>query len=305
MTTPPVSLLGLGRMGEPIARRLLRDLGSLTVWNRTAAKADRLVAEGARLAASPADAAAPITLTVLTDLDDVEALLEGTEGLLAGWTRAGVSSPILVVHGTVSPLALRGLHARLAEAGVSVIDAPVSGGVAGAESGALSVMVGGDTAAIQRARHVLERVGRTVVLAGGPGAGEIVKACNQVVVAATLTALSEAIVLSDGHGIDRDALLTVLGGGLAASEVLTQKRDRWLADDYEGGGSAVNQLKDLRFVAALAAEARLTLPVADAVREAFEETVRHERGTLDHSAVLLTVSERAALQPDDTRRLAP
>ncbi|MFC7926885.1 NAD(P)-dependent oxidoreductase [Microbacterium laevaniformans] len=303
MTTPSVSLLGLGRMGEPIARRLLRDLDSLTVWNRTAAKADRLVAEGARLAATPADAAAPITLTVLTDLDDVEALLDGPDGLLVGWARAAISSPILVVHGTVSPLALRGLHARLADVGVSVIDAPLSGGVAGAESGALSVMVGGDTEAIERAQHILERVGRTVVIAGGPGAGEIVKACNQVVVAATLTALSEAIVLAEGYGVDRAALLTVLNGGLAASEVLAQKRERWLADDYEGGGSAANQLKDLRFVATLAAHAHLTLPVADAIREAFEETVQHERGSLDHSAVLLTVSERAAAQTDGARRL--
>src|SRR3954451_2334512 len=258
MTTPYVSLLGLGRMGEPIARRLLPALGSLTVWNRTPAKAAALSHAGARVAASPAEAAAPVTLSVLTDLGDVEEVLGGEDGLMAGWAAAGVQRPVLVVHGTVSPVGVATLAERLAEAGIDVVDAPLSGGVAGAESGALSVMVGGTDAAVSRAWPVLTLVGSTVRHLGPSGAGETAKACNQVVVAATVTALAEALVLADATGIDRTRLLELLGGGLADSEVLRQKRERWISGDFHGGGSAFNQLKDLRFVAETASAPRPT-----------------------------------------------
>jgi 3-hydroxyisobutyrate dehydrogenase-like beta-hydroxyacid dehydrogenase len=226
MNTPPVSLLGLGRMGEPIARRLLAALGSLTVWNRTTAKASALGAAGPRVARSPAEAAAPITLTVLTDLADVEAVLTGDDGLIAGWAAAGVERPVLVVHGTVSPVGVAALAERLADDGIGVVDAPLSGGVAGAESGALSVMVGGSDDVVGRVWPVLSLIGSTVAHLGPSGSGEIAKSCNQVVVAATVTALSEALVLADAGGIERTQLLELLGGGLADSEVLRQKRDR-------------------------------------------------------------------------------
>ncbi|MFJ3391620.1 NAD(P)-dependent oxidoreductase [Leifsonia aquatica] len=289
-----VSLLGLGRMGEPIARRLLRDLGALTVWNRTRSKADCLAASGAVVAASPADAAADVTLTVLTDLVDVEDLLDGDHGLLAGWAAKGIASPVLVVHGTVSPVAVASLASSLAARGVSVVDAPLSGGVLGAETGALSVMVGGSDAAVEKALPVLRHVGSTVVVFGPPGSGEIAKACNQVVVAATVTAISEALVLADATGIDRGRLLDVLGAGLAGSEVLRQKRGRWLGRDFEGGGSAANQLKDLRFVAQSAQASGVTLPVAATVAGLFDRMVVDDRGELDHTAIELTIAELGA-----------
>src|SRR3954453_3252335 len=245
MSTPGVSLLGLGRMGQPIARRLLTALGSLTVWNRTSAKAEALGHAGARVAARPAEAAAPVTLSVLTDLADVEEVLAGEDGLIAGWAAAGVQRPALVVHGTVSPVAVAALAQRPTKAGFDVVDAPLSGGVAGAESGALSVMVGGTDDAVRRVWPVLSLVGSTVRHLGPSGAGETAKACNQVVVAATVTALAEALVLADASGIDRTELLELLGGGLAGSEVLRQKSDRWRTGDFHGGGSSANQLKDL------------------------------------------------------------
>jgi 3-hydroxyisobutyrate dehydrogenase-like beta-hydroxyacid dehydrogenase len=288
-----VSLLGLGRMGEPIARRLLRARGALTVWNRTAAKAAGLARAGARVAASPAEAAAPVTLTVLTDLGDVEDLLAGDDGLLAGWAATGGPRPVLVVHGTVSPVSVAALAERLAASGVDLVDAPLSGGVAGAESGALSVMVGGDDEAVGRAWPVLSLVGTTVRHLGPIGAGQIAKACNQVVVAATVTALAEALVLADASGIDRAPLLELLGGGLAGSEVLRQKRDRWLGGDFDGGGSSVNQLKDLRFVAEAAAARGLALPVAATLRTVFEQVVADGDGNLDHSAVALSLARHA------------
>ena len=293
MTAPDVSLLGLGRMGEPIARRLLGALGSLTVWNRSGGKADALRGAGARVASTPAEAAAAVTLTVLTDLSDVEAVLGGHDGLLSGWAAAGVLRPVLVVHGTVSPVAVAALAERLAAAGVDVVDAPLSGGVAGARSGSLSVMVGGADEAVGRAWPVLTLVGTTVRHLGPSGAGETAKACNQVVVAATVTALAEALVLADAAGIDRAQLLELLGGGLADSEVLRQKRDRWLSGDFHGGGSSANQLKDLRFVADTAAARGFTLPVAATLREVFEHAVADGEGALDHSAVELSLARHA------------
>jgi 3-hydroxyisobutyrate dehydrogenase-like beta-hydroxyacid dehydrogenase len=294
MNGPQVSLLGLGRMGEPIARRLLASLGCLTVWNRTAAKASALEQAGARVAATPAEAAAPVTLTVLTDLVDVEDVLAGEEGLIAGWAAAAVERPVLVVHGTVSPVRIAALAQRLAGDGIDVVDAPLSGGVAGAESGALSVMVGGAEDAVEHAWPVLSLVGSTVRYLGSSGAGETAKACNQVVVAATVSALSEALVLADASGIDRGHLLELLGGGLADSEVLHQKRDRWLTGDFFGGGSTANQLKDLRFVADIAAARGLNLPVAATLRQVFERAVADGEGELDHSAVELSLARHAS-----------
>ena len=293
MNTPAVSVLGVGRMGEPIARRLLAELGSLTVWNRSAAKAITLRRAGATVAANPAAAATPITLTVLTDLSDVEQLITGHNGLIAGWTAARVKRPILVVHGTVSPVGVAKLAAQLANQGVDVIDAPLSGGVAGAESGALSVMVGGTTEAVTRAWPILQLVGTTVRHLGPPGAGAVAKACNQVVVAAAVTAIAEALVLADASGIDRRQLLELLGGGLANSQVLEQKRNRWLDHDFEGGGSSVNQLKDLRFIAETAASNGLTLPIAAALRCVFEQAVNDGDGALDHSGVELSIARHA------------
>jgi 2-hydroxy-3-oxopropionate reductase len=280
-------------MGEPIARRLLASLGSLAVWNRSTGRSAQLEAAGARVAASPADAAAAITLTVLTDLDDVEELLEGETGLLAGWASRAVLRPVLVVHGTVSPVAVARLASRLAGLGVDLIDAPLSGGVAGAQSGALSVMVGGADDAVARAWPVLSLVGSTVRHLGPSGSGQVAKACNQVVVAATLAALSEALVLADAAGIDRALLLELLGGGLAGSELLRQKRDRWLNGDFTGGGSSTNQLKDLRFVVATAAAHGLALPVASTVRQVFEQVVADGDGALDHSGVELSLARHA------------
>jgi len=294
MTAPDVSLIGLGRMGEPIAQRLLKALGSLTVFNRTAPKTAGLAQAGARVAKTPADAAVSVTLTVLTDLADVEEMLYGNEGLITGWEAGGVQRPVLVVHGTVSPVKVAALAQRLAEDGIEVVDAPLSGGVAGAQSGVLSVMVGGSDDAVRRAWPVLSLVGSTVRHLGRSGAGATAKACNQVVVAATITALSEALVLADASAIDRAPLLELLGGGLADSEVLHQKRQRWLDGDFSGGGSTANQLKDLRFVAETAADHGLTLPVTATLRDVFERAVAEGDGELDHAAVELSIARRHA-----------
>jgi 2-hydroxy-3-oxopropionate reductase len=278
-------------MGAPVAANLVRGLGALTVWNRTPGKADDLVTLGARQAASPADAAADVVLTVLPDLPQVESVLPGPEGLLAGWQRARVPEPVLVVHGTVSAVALRTFAEELRhEHGVRVVDAPMSGGVPGAERGALSLMVGGDPADVAALAPVFAPIASTVVHFGPSGSGQLAKACNQVVVAGTIAALCEALCLADRYGLSRADLLAALAGGLAGSTVLDQKRERWLHEDFTAGGSARNQLKDLRFAREAANAAEAPSELTALLHDQFHRMVAAGDGELDHSGLLRTIA---------------
>lgn len=293
-TRPSLALLGLGPMGGPMAGRLLAFDGDLTVWNRTSAKTEPLVALGARAATSPADAASDVVLTVLPDLDQVESLLPGPDGLLAGWAARGIARPVLVVHGTVSPIAVAAFAERLLrDHGVTVLDAPVSGGTVGAESGTLSIMVGGDRDAAQAVESVFQAMGTTVRYMGPSGSGALAKACNQIVVAATVTAVSEAMLLAGNGGLDLAVMLELLQGGLAESAVLRQKGHRWISNDFDGGGSARNQLKDLGFILEAAAKEGLELPLSGTVRGLFDEMVAQGDGALDHTGIHRTLALRS------------
>ncbi|MDP9983946.1 2-hydroxy-3-oxopropionate reductase [Pseudarthrobacter oxydans] len=290
-TRPSLALLGLGPMGGPMARRLLAFDGELTVWNRTSAKAEPLVALGARTATTPADAASDVVLTVLPDLEQVESLLPGRDGLISGWAAKGIARPILVVHGTVSPIAVAAFAERVhQDHGVTVLDAPVSGGTVGAENGTLSIMVGGDRNAAQSVEPVFQSMGTTVRYMGRSGSGALAKACNQIVVAATVTAVSEAMLLARNGGLDLAVMLELLQGGLADSAVLRQKGHRWISDDFVGGGSAQNQLKDLRFISEAAAKEGLKLPLSGTVRELFDQMVARGDGALDHTGIHRTLA---------------
>ncbi|WP_026538612.1 NAD(P)-dependent oxidoreductase [Arthrobacter sp. 9MFCol3.1] len=283
-----VALLGTGPMGAPIARNIIASGVPLTLWNRTAHKADAIA--GGRVAASPAEAASEVVLTVLPDLPDVERLLVGAEGLLAGWKAAGIGHPVLVIHGTVSPVAVAAFAAECQrDHGVTVVDAPLSGGTIGAEEGRLSTMVGGPRHVVEQLEPLFRLYSATVAWFGGTGAGSTVKACNQIVVAATVTALSEAMALAAASGLDLEQVQSVLAGGLANSEVLRQKGQRWIDADFEGGGSAKNQLKDLGFITELATQAGLTLPVAGSLLAAFQAMVSAGRGDLDHTGIYLGI----------------
>ena len=285
-----IALLGTGPMGAPIARNILAGGIPLTLWNRTPEKA-RAIA-GGRVVASPADAASDVVLTVLPDLAQVAALLPGAEGLLAGWRAAGIPNPVLVIHGTVSPVAVAAFADDcLSNHGLTVIDAPLSGGTIGAEEGRLSIMVGGPPGAVERVTPLFELYGSTVVWFGAAGAGSTVKACNQIVVAATVTALAEAMALASTAGLDLEKVQSVLAGGLANSEVLAQKGRRWIDQDFEGGGSAKNQLKDLTFVAEIAADLGMELPLSMSVKSAFEKMISAGCGDLDHTGIYSTILE--------------
>lgn len=283
-----VALLGTGPMGTPIARNIIAGGVPLKLWNRTTHKARAI--DGGLVVSTPAEAASEVVLTVLPDLPQVAALLRGESGLLAGWKSAGIDNPTLVIHGTVSPVAVESFarECRL-RWGVTVVDAPLSGGTVGAEEGRLSIMAGGPPEVAERLRPLFALYGTTVLWFGGTGSGSTVKACNQIVVAATVTALAEAMALAASAGLDLEKVQSILAGGLANSEVLRQKGRRWIEQDFEGGGSAKNQLKDLNFVAELAGHRGLRLPLTHSLQKAFEKMVAEGAGNLDHTGIFRTL----------------
>jgi 2-hydroxy-3-oxopropionate reductase len=287
----PVGFVGLGSMGRPMARNLARAGHRVVVWNRSAAPAAELAAAGAQVAQTPAELgrAAPVVLTMLPDLPQLEEVLSRQDGLLPAMGQGSV----LVVMGTVSPVGVRELGARLEPAAVAVVDAPVSGGDVGAEQATLSIMVGGRPRDAARVRPFLAAMGTTVDHMGPLGAGQLAKACNQIVVAATLTALSEALVLARKGGLDPRRVLGVLAGGLADSRVLEVKGEKLLGHDFRRGGAAAFQHKDLGFALAAARAAGVALPLTALVDQLFGAACWNGFGDDDHS-VVLRVLERLA-----------
>lgn len=287
---PTVSLIGLGPMGRPMAENLLTGYGPIIVWNRSAEKATALAARGAVVAPTPAAAATETTLTVLPDLVQVEGLLGGADGLLAGWLARDIVFPTLVVHGTVSPVAVADFAQRMqAEHGVYVVDAPLSGGTVGAEAGTLSIMAGGEPDVVHQLTTLFAHLGSTIRYLGPSGSGAMAKACNQIVVAGTVAAVSEAMLLARTAGLDLGVVREILQGGLARSEVLAQKGDKWINQDFSAGGSARNQLKDLNFISQAAEANGLSLPTTSAVTRLFAQMVADGDGELDHTGVYLTI----------------
>lgn len=287
----PVGFLGLGPMGLSMAHALADAGFTVTAWNRTPARVEELaaVAAGVRSAATPREVAhaAATVVTMLPDLPQVREQLDGPDGLRAGWARrdAGVD-PLLVVMGTVSPVSLVELAEELADDGIHVVDAPVSGGPIGARERRLSIMVGGEEADVARLRPVLAAMGTTIRHMGALGTGQLTKACNQVVVGGTLAALGEAVRLARAGGLDLATVLEVLGGGLAGSEALRQKGERYLTGDFGGGGASRNQLKDQQIVLETGEHHGVRLPVSAVVRDLYAQLVEQGGGDLDHSAVV-------------------
>ncbi len=292
---PVVGVIGLGIMGAPMARNLLRAGFPLVVWNRTPARADALVEAGAERAASPRELAerAAVTITMLSDSPDVAEVYRAADGVLAGATprcrsrsREREISPVLVDMSTIAPRVARELAAEAAAHGAAMLDAPVSGGDVGAIEGTLSIMVGGDAAALERARPVLEVLGARITHVGASGAGQIVKACNQIVVGLTLEALGEALVLGSKAGVDPAAIVEALGGGLAASRVLEVRGPKLLARDFEPGFKLDLHAKDLAIVLETARELGVVLPGTSVVDQLFHAEQSRGHGEADNSTVV-------------------
>lgn len=286
-----IGFIGLGIMGKPMARNLMRAGYPLIVHNRSRGAVDELAAEGARAAGNPREVAeqSEIVVTMLPDSPDVAAVLEGPDGVLAG-ARSG---QVLIDMSTISPVVAQRLAKAAAAKGVTMLDAPVSGGDKGAIAGTLSIMVGGDAATFERMQPIFAALGKTIVRVGESGAGQVVKACNQVVVALTIEAVSEALVLGSKAGVDPAKILQVLGGGLAGNRVMELRGPNFLQHSFAPGFKARLHQKDLGIALAAGHAYGVPLPSTALVDQLFQVLAVAGKGDLDHSA-LLTVLEAMA-----------
>ncbi|MEW5788671.1 MAG: NAD(P)-dependent oxidoreductase [Pseudomonadota bacterium] len=285
----PLGFIGLGTMGQPMALHLRRAGHPLTVYARNLARAEILVRAGAHAAVSPRGVAEAAGVVFLNLSDDaaVEAVLFGPEGLADGLPPEAV----VVDMGTTSPGATRACAERLARQGVSLVDAPVSGGEAGARAATLSIMAGGPQAAFDRVLPLLQRLGASIVRVGESGAGQVAKACNQIVVSATLMGVAEAIGFARAQGVDPARVREALLGGFAYSRILEVHGQRMLMEEFEPGFKARLHQKDLGIVAAEAARLGLALPASALAGQLVNALVGGGDGELDSSA-LIRVLER-------------
>jgi 2-hydroxy-3-oxopropionate reductase len=284
-----VGFIGLGIMGEPMARRLLEAGFPLTVHSRSPAPVESLVAAGAS-AASPASEvarASDVVITMLPDTDDVERVMLGDDGVVAG-IRPG---SLAIDMSTVDPGPTRRIAETLATAGVEMLDAPVSGGQRGAIDGTLSIMVGGDEAAFDRAMPLFEAMGKNIVRIGPSGAGQVAKACNQLVVAATIEAVAEALLLAERSGVDAAKVREALLGGFAGSKILEVHGQRMLDRAFEPGFRARLHRKDARIVLEQARASGTPVPSFEVVAAQLDRLVEGGGGDLDHAALYAALSE--------------
>jgi 3-hydroxyisobutyrate dehydrogenase-like beta-hydroxyacid dehydrogenase len=274
--TIAAGFIGLGIMGGAMAGRLLAAGVPLHVFTRTKARAEPLITAGAVWANSPAavTADADVVFVCVTDTPDVQAVLFGPAGVAAG-ARPGT---IVVDHSTISPGATRRFAADLASRGVTLLDAPVSGGDIGARNGTLSIMVGGDAGALDRVRPLLAHMGKTITHCGPSGAGQLTKLVNQVLVSVTNLAVCEAMHLATAGGLDPATTIAAVGGGAAASWQLANLAAKMTAGDFAPGFMVDLQRKDLRLVLAAADEAGVDLKAVARVNGLFDQLSSEGRG---------------------------
>ncbi|MCF2707032.1 NAD(P)-dependent oxidoreductase [Arcanobacterium haemolyticum] len=292
MNTPvAIGFIGLGVMGSPMARYMLNGLpagSSVNVTDRFREKVESHIQAGATWHdhARGVGEASDIVFLMVPDLPDVEAVLGGADGLAAGLlTREG--NTIVVVSSTVSPTGIAELDKKVRkETGdrIRFVDAPVSGGQEGAEAGKLSIFVGGDAEDVERVLPILSYCGTPVHL-GPIGCGEIAKACNQMIVAATVEALGEAAVIAERSGMDLDAMFTLIAGGYAASRILDVKKDRFVHHDHSPSGPAKFMIKDLTFAKDVAQATNTATPVTDILKDMFTELTNEGMGDNDTAVI--------------------
>lgn len=288
-----IGFIGLGIMGRPMAKNLLKAGHALVVHSRSRGPVDELVAAGARAAGSPRDvaAAADVLITMLPNSPDVEQVALGPGGIVEG-ARAGL---VYADMSTISPLVSQRVGEALAARGVRMLDAPVSGGEKGAIDGTLSIMVGGDQDVFDRMLPVFQAMGRTITRMGPLGSGGYTKLANQIIVAVNLTALGEALTFARKAGLDRERLLTALAGGLAGSKCLEQKRPNYLAGTYTPGFKVDLHYKDLGLIMEAARALAVPLPATAVVQELFSALRVSGRGGLDHSGIITLLEDLAGV----------
>lgn len=286
MTTtqkPRIAFFGIGLMGKPMAINLLNAGYPLTAWNRTAAKAEALAPFGAKVASTPSDVSdADIIITMLAAGPEVRDVLEAALPTLK-------KGALVIDMSSTKQSEAEDLYALLADHGIHFLDAPVSGGVLGAEAATLAIMVGGDIDQFERAVPVLSVMGRPTRV-GPAGCGQIAKLCNQLIVGATINIVAEAMLLAQAGGADPAAMRTAIRGGFAESRILEVHGQRMLDRNFVPGGQVKTQLKDLENILHAAAAASIRLPVTALVADNFRHLVT-THPTADHSAILIELEQ--------------
>jgi 3-hydroxyisobutyrate dehydrogenase len=293
-----VGFIGLGIMGTPMARNLLKAGFTVVVYNRTAARVGRLVAEGAKQAHSPAELArqCPVIITMVSDTPDVESVVLGENGVIHGIRPDSVA----IDMSTISPVATRRIAARLKEKGCHMLDAPVSGGEQGAIDGTLSIMVGGDAEIIERYRPVLEALGKNIVHVGGNGMGQTVKLMNQILVVGNLNAVVEAFVFAQKQGVDLEKAIAAVRGGAAGSWQLVNLGPRILKRDFRPGFMVDLMQKDLRLVMEAAEAGKIPLPVTDLIHRMFHTLQESGEGKSGTQALVKVLERQAGVEVGKT-----
>jgi 2-hydroxy-3-oxopropionate reductase len=291
MDKPIIGFIGLGIMGKPMARNLIKAGYSLVVHNRSRAAVDELSKEGAQPAASSREVAArsEVLITMLPDSPDVELVYLGDQGVFAG-AKTGM---LLIDMSSISPIVARKLAADAQSAGIDMLDAPVSGGEAGAISATLSIMIGGKASAVERAMPIFQALGKNIVHVGDAGAGQVTKAANQMVVGTTIAIVSEALVLAAKAGVDPAKVRQALLGGFAQSKILEAHGQKMLDRNFKPGFRIRLHEKDMKIALSTGSEYGVPLMVTSQVLQMMTAMKSMGNGDLDHSGLVKFVEELA------------
>jgi 2-hydroxy-3-oxopropionate reductase len=291
MANPIIGFIGLGIMGKPMARNLIKAGYSLVVHNRSRAAVDELSKGGAQTAASSKEVAArsEVIITMLPDSPDVELVYGGEQGVFAG-AKPGM---LLIDMSSISPIVARKLAADAQKAGMDMVDAPVSGGEAGAIGATLSIMIGGKASAVERAMPIFQALGKNIVHVGDAGAGQVTKAANQMVVGTTIAIVSEALVLAAKAGVDPAKVRQALLGGFAQSKILEAHGQKMLDRNFRPGFRIRLHEKDMKIALATGSEYGVPLMVTSQVAQMMTAMKSMGNGDLDHSGLVKFVEELA------------
>ena len=285
MAVDVVGFIGLGVMGKPMAKNLIKGGHSLVVHSRSRGPVDEVVAAGAKAASSPADVArqASVVITMLPDTPDVELVLTGSDGVVSGLQPRAV----VIDMSSISPAATRRLASIVASKGATMLDAPVSGGEIGAINASLSIMVGGDEQTFTRVKPILASMGSAekIIYIGESGAGQVCKICNQVAIGGALAGVSEAFALARKAGVDAARVRQALLGGFAASRVLEVHGERMLVDNYKPGFRAKLYQKDLRLANEAASAHGVAMPATAVVAQLLNALIASGGADLDYAAI--------------------
>ena len=288
-----IGFIGLGIMGKPMAKHLAKAGYPLVVYNRTGSKAQELVEMGARQATSPKEVArqSDIIIIMVSDSPEVELVVLGKDGVIEGVK----SGSAVIDMSSISPLVTQKIGAELAKRNVAMIDAPVSGGEIGAIQGTLSIMVGGDEGVFNEVKPILDRMGKNVVRVGAIGAGGFTKLSNQIIVAAALEAMSEALVLAKKAGVDMTLVYEAIKGGMAGGRTLDMKAPKLVQRNFEPGFKIDLHLKDLKNALQAGRSLGVALPATGLIHELFSACSAQGKGQKDHSVIFTLIEQLAGM----------